>query len=198
MLRMRVESERVMWWLSTLGGAWSALGEYSRAAVDRAAETSLRQLALAERMGDAVLAARCRVFVALALIQYGNFRPAAAIIRFPPPASPLVPAPVQGWWPFEGASSVRGSAWAAASSRMPASASGPSCGWNGPGPKLPSPRVGTLGTAKMNLSFTKPIQHEHPKNLSTTLSIGCDPSAMQTGPRLSYCSSLISPIGPAC
>ena len=68
-------------WVSTLGGAYSALGDARPGFAARAQQLALQQLALARALGDAALAARCRIFVAYAAMQLGDHRRASAILR---------------------------------------------------------------------------------------------------------------------
>lgn len=91
-----------MWQLSTLGGACSAMGEYDSKFVsflcsslkkrkiktnnnvlqaDYAAFISIKQLQLAIEHGDPILISRCRLFIALALIQKDQLAKAKTIIR---------------------------------------------------------------------------------------------------------------------
>ena len=76
-----LELERGLWWLSTLGGAYSALGDYWTSAVSAAACVSLRQWRLARELGDRVLESRCRLYLALALAQSRRFSDAERIVR---------------------------------------------------------------------------------------------------------------------
>lgn len=49
---------------------------------DRAARTSVEQLRIALQLGDPVLVARCKLYIALSLAQYGRLRQAAQIVRY--------------------------------------------------------------------------------------------------------------------
>ncbi|KAF2369191.1 Protein of unknown function DUF4807 [Trinorchestia longiramus] len=75
------ELDSSMSWLSTLGGACSALGDHNLAWADRAAAISARQLVIANRLGDPAVVARCRLYAAIALIQKKDWKTAAAIIK---------------------------------------------------------------------------------------------------------------------
>uniref|UniRef100_A0A914W5J2 Uncharacterized protein n=1 Tax=Plectus sambesii TaxID=2011161 RepID=A0A914W5J2_9BILA len=76
-----LELEKLMWTLSTLGGAFSALGEYSLSFADRAARTSVEQLNIALELGDPILVSRCKLYIALSLAQFGRLRQAAEMVR---------------------------------------------------------------------------------------------------------------------
>jgi hypothetical protein len=65
-------------WISTLGGAYSALGD---ASLERAAEAerlAIRQYRVARALGDPGLAARCQLFVAWSWMQRGDYGNAEA------------------------------------------------------------------------------------------------------------------------
>ncbi|XP_051153438.1 uncharacterized protein F58A4.6 isoform X2 [Leptopilina boulardi] len=68
------EIEHAMSWLSTLGGAFSALGEEIPYCAEVAGKISLKQFKLAYRLGDPLLVARCKLYAALSLIQRGNLK----------------------------------------------------------------------------------------------------------------------------
>ncbi|GAV05442.1 hypothetical protein RvY_15576 [Ramazzottius varieornatus] len=69
-------------WLSTLGGAFSALGKIGfKAFAERAGKISISQLRLALRLGDPILSSRSRIYFALSLIQQRSFRMARRILR---------------------------------------------------------------------------------------------------------------------
>lgn len=79
--RERQELEHTMSWLSTLGGAFSALGEdFSRCALI-AGRISVEQFRLATRLGDPDTQSRCRLYLALSLMQQGKLRIARKIIQ---------------------------------------------------------------------------------------------------------------------
>ncbi|KAK2559910.1 Uncharacterized protein P5673_017483 [Acropora cervicornis] len=80
-LREYMQLQGVMAWLSTLGGACSAMGEYINSYSEKAGQISFQQLLVAIRLGNPILAAQCKVFAALSLIQRGKFNLAARIIR---------------------------------------------------------------------------------------------------------------------
>lgn len=74
MVRERCELDHTLSWLSTLGGAFSALGDYFVDCAETAAKISAHQFQLALRLGDANIAARCRLYYALSLIQKKEFQ----------------------------------------------------------------------------------------------------------------------------
>ncbi|KAL3271259.1 hypothetical protein HHI36_021750 [Cryptolaemus montrouzieri] len=80
MVREKSELDHALSWLSTLGGAFSALGDYFEKCAETAAKISINQLKLAIRLGDPQIAARCRLYFALSLIQRKRFKLAREII----------------------------------------------------------------------------------------------------------------------
>lgn len=80
MIRERCELDHALSWLSTLGGAFSALGDYYSGCAEIAGKISFRQLHLALRLGDANIVSRCRLYFSLSLIQRGYFKLAKKII----------------------------------------------------------------------------------------------------------------------
>nr|XP_034828099.1 uncharacterized protein F58A4.6 [Maniola hyperantus] len=77
----RVEIENAFSWLSTLGGAYSALGDYFEHCAEEAGRISVRQYKLSKMLGDDSLAARSRLYSALAFAQKGNLKVARHIVR---------------------------------------------------------------------------------------------------------------------
>ncbi|CAK9796503.1 Uncharacterized protein F58A4.6 [Anthophora plagiata] len=69
----RRETDHAMCWLSTLGGAFSALGEEFRHCAEMAGKISIKQFQLAVNLGDPLLVARCKLYAALSLIQQDKF-----------------------------------------------------------------------------------------------------------------------------
>eukprot|EP00124_Ichthyophonus_hoferi_P005625 Ihof_evm1s868 gene=Ihof_evmTU1s868 len=67
-------------WLSTLGGAYSALGETNRNHAIRAGELALSQRRLAIWMGHEVLAMQCLLFTSYALMQLDCLKSARDVI----------------------------------------------------------------------------------------------------------------------
>lgn len=76
-----VQLQDVMAWLSTLGGAYSAMGDHLCSYSEKAGQISKHQLLVALRLGNPILAAQCKVFAAFSLIQRGQLKLAAKIIR---------------------------------------------------------------------------------------------------------------------
>ncbi|XP_046682845.1 uncharacterized protein LOC124369126 [Homalodisca vitripennis] len=70
-----------MSWLSTLGGAFSALGEDQERCAKAAGMISIEQLRLALRLGDDVIIAQCKLYFSLSLIQRGMCQLAKRIIQ---------------------------------------------------------------------------------------------------------------------
>lgn len=81
LVRERCELDHVLSWLSTLGGAFSALGDYFEKCAETAGRISIRQLKLAYRLGDPSIASRCRLYYSLSLIQKKKFKLAARIVK---------------------------------------------------------------------------------------------------------------------
>jgi hypothetical protein len=68
-------------WLSTLGGAFSALGDYFEDRAKIAGKISIHQMMLACRLCDPNLISRCKLFLSISLIQQENFKLAQRLIR---------------------------------------------------------------------------------------------------------------------
>ncbi|KAK7079089.1 hypothetical protein SK128_001197 [Halocaridina rubra] len=77
----RQRLDTMMSWLSTLGGACSALGDYNLHFAERAGKISFEQMEIALRIGDPGLVSRCRLYIAISLIQQCRFKIAAAIVK---------------------------------------------------------------------------------------------------------------------
>ncbi|XP_047344802.1 uncharacterized protein LOC124947125 isoform X2 [Vespa velutina] len=67
------ELDYAMSWLSTLGGAFSALGEEFQHCAQMAGKISVKQFQLALHLGNPLLVARCKLYAALSLIQQDHF-----------------------------------------------------------------------------------------------------------------------------
>ncbi|KHN79642.1 Uncharacterized protein F58A4.6 [Toxocara canis] len=76
-----VQMECHLWVLSTLGGAFSAMGDYYSHFAEKAGRISVRQLRLAFDLGDPVLISRCKLYIALFLTQKYCFKKAMQIVR---------------------------------------------------------------------------------------------------------------------
>lgn len=70
----RQHLDAMMSWLSTLGGACSALGDYMEAFAERAWAISLQQMEIAQRLGDPTIVSRCRLYASISLIQQCKFK----------------------------------------------------------------------------------------------------------------------------
>lgn len=81
LIAQQVELENAMAWLSTLGGAFSALGDYDEKFAEAASKVSLKQLKLAMHIGDPATLCRCHIYIAMSLLQRGYFRSCRRIIR---------------------------------------------------------------------------------------------------------------------
>ncbi|XP_018407137.1 PREDICTED: uncharacterized protein F58A4.6 [Cyphomyrmex costatus] len=81
MVAERQEVDHAMSWLSTLGGAFSALGEEFEHCAKMAGKISVKQFELAMRLDNPLLVARCRLYAALSFIQRGNFITPKYMIR---------------------------------------------------------------------------------------------------------------------
>ncbi|XP_062553883.1 uncharacterized protein F58A4.6 [Armigeres subalbatus] len=81
MMWERIELDEMMSWLSTLGGAFSALGDYKLTCADTAGRISVQQMKLAIRLGEPSVIARCRLYMAIALIQRYEFAAAKHIVK---------------------------------------------------------------------------------------------------------------------
>ncbi|XP_012286413.1 uncharacterized protein LOC105702977 [Orussus abietinus] len=77
----RRELDYMMSWLSTFGGAYSALGDDVTYCAEVAGNISLRQFQLALRLGDPLLVAQCKLYAALSLIQRGYLKVAKRLIQ---------------------------------------------------------------------------------------------------------------------
>ncbi|PNF36987.1 hypothetical protein B7P43_G08043 [Cryptotermes secundus] len=77
----RRELDNAMSWLSTLGGAFSALGEEFKHCAEIAGRISVKQFNIALSLGDPTIVARCKLYLALSLVQRGHLVPARRIIE---------------------------------------------------------------------------------------------------------------------
>jgi len=76
-----VETEDALHWLSTLGGAYSNLGEGSLDRARQAGRNAMKQLAVVGRDGDVTMAMKCWLFIGQSLVQQGKFKEAKRILR---------------------------------------------------------------------------------------------------------------------
>ncbi|CAG0916741.1 unnamed protein product [Notodromas monacha] len=77
----QIEVDYLASWLSTLGGAFSALGDSLAHCAEIAGKISRQQHLLACWYGDRITAAKCRIFHSISLMQGGKFLQAKQIIR---------------------------------------------------------------------------------------------------------------------
>ncbi|XP_023019381.1 uncharacterized protein F58A4.6 [Leptinotarsa decemlineata] len=80
MVREKCELDNALSWLSTLGGAFSALGDYFPNCAHTAGKISFHQLYLALRLGDPNIVSRCQLYFSLSLIQQKRYKTARRII----------------------------------------------------------------------------------------------------------------------
>lgn len=76
----RQHLDTMMSWLSTLGGACSALGDHLAGFAERAWAISLQQLEIAQRLGDPNMVSRCRLYAAISLIQQCKFKVSCSVL----------------------------------------------------------------------------------------------------------------------
>ncbi|WKX98928.1 hypothetical protein Q1695_014086 [Nippostrongylus brasiliensis] len=74
------ELERLMWNMSTLGGACSAMADYDLSFAKRAERISEKQLRIARELDDQTLLARCHLYIALSEAQQARFTDARRIV----------------------------------------------------------------------------------------------------------------------
>ncbi|XP_068238814.1 uncharacterized protein F58A4.6 [Palaemon carinicauda] len=77
----RLHLDTAMSWLSTLGGACSALGDNDVEFAEKAGQISFQQMDLALRIGDPAMVSRCRLYLSISFIQQCRFKVASAVIR---------------------------------------------------------------------------------------------------------------------
>lgn len=78
----RIQNEYIAAYLSTLGGAYSSLGDYFEKHAKKAGLISRKQYILAIHMNDPVQRLRCQLFYAHSLMQCNQIRKAAKTIRY--------------------------------------------------------------------------------------------------------------------
>jgi len=76
-----IELEDALHWLSTLGGAFSNLGEHNPQFAVKAGTNAMKQLLVAMRSGDKTVMVKCWLFMGQSLLQQGQFSEAAKILR---------------------------------------------------------------------------------------------------------------------
>jgi len=77
----RVEMDYVMSCLSTLGGAFSSLGDQFTHCAQIAGNISAKQYKIALKLGDPVTLLRCKLYYSISLIQCGHLKNAKDIIQ---------------------------------------------------------------------------------------------------------------------
>lgn len=77
----QLEIDHMMSWLSTLGGAFSALGDYFSTSAEIAGKISFHQMKLAMRLADPFLLSRCFLYFSISLIQKGRLTQARRILE---------------------------------------------------------------------------------------------------------------------
>ena len=77
-----IELEDALHWLSTLGGAFSNLGESSAVFAERAGRNAFKQLVVGSQCGDLSVVAKCQLFLAHSELQLGLLRSAAHRVRW--------------------------------------------------------------------------------------------------------------------
>lgn len=77
----QVEMEDALHWLSTLGGAYSNLGEHSLSFAVRAGDNAFRQMRIALKSSDPSVIFRCWLFVAMSLMQLGDLQQSKRILQ---------------------------------------------------------------------------------------------------------------------
>ncbi|MCP9258204.1 hypothetical protein DINM_002712 [Dirofilaria immitis] len=71
--------EKLLWILSTFGGALSAMGDYYKHFAEKAELVSYSQLQLANNIGDPVLISRCKLYISISLMQTNRYHAAAKL-----------------------------------------------------------------------------------------------------------------------
>ncbi|XP_040566592.1 uncharacterized protein F58A4.6 isoform X2 [Lepeophtheirus salmonis] len=79
-LHRAIDMEHALYWLSSLGGAFSNLGEHSSNWAVRAGENALQQMKLVSLLEDPSLVSKCQLYLALSLIQRNELCKARQIL----------------------------------------------------------------------------------------------------------------------
>jgi hypothetical protein len=77
----RMLLEEAFAWFSTLGGAYSSLGDHSPKFAEEAGKIAIKQLKIAEEEGDPILASKAKLFFAQSLMQRGYINESKRIIQ---------------------------------------------------------------------------------------------------------------------
>jgi len=76
-----IELEDALHWLSTLGGAFSNLGEHNPKFAMKAGTNAMKQLMVAIKCGDLTVIMKCWLFMGQSLLQQGQFSKASRVVR---------------------------------------------------------------------------------------------------------------------
>ena len=76
-----IEQDDALHWLSTLGGAFSNLGEKDQQFAMRAGTNAFKQLLVGSSCGDLTVVAKCQLFIGHSELQLGQLRSAARRVR---------------------------------------------------------------------------------------------------------------------
>jgi len=76
-----VEMDDAMHWMSTLGGAYSNLGDHSLDFAIKAGKNAYNQMAIALRSPDPLVISKCWLFVAMSLMQQKQLKKSKVIIQ---------------------------------------------------------------------------------------------------------------------
>lgn len=81
LVHQRIELEHAMSWLSTLGGAFSALGDNQIHCAVVAGRISVQQFRIAMELGDEITVIRCILYYGMSLVQRGQLKQAKKVIE---------------------------------------------------------------------------------------------------------------------
>lgn len=77
-----IEREDALHWLSTLGGAFSNLGEHNVEFAKRAGDNALRQMRIIVAIGDPSLLFHCWIFISMSLMQQKRLRESRKVLEW--------------------------------------------------------------------------------------------------------------------
>lgn len=77
----QIELEDALHWLSTLGGAYSNLGDHSLDFAQKAGTNAFKQMQVALRSPDPLVLFKCWLFVAMSLMQQMQYKQARKVIE---------------------------------------------------------------------------------------------------------------------
>lgn len=81
LLWQMIELEDALHWLSTLGGAFSNLGEHDHQFAVRAGSNAMKQLMVAMKFGDKTVVVKCWLFIGQSLLQQKKYKQSAEVLR---------------------------------------------------------------------------------------------------------------------